>query len=117
MVRPTTASVRNEHRGIDVTFNYMRDDLRKNLPPSLQTINKAASAAAVAIEGKYAAFKEWLLANGAVFDEAVEFPAVFGNGLEGLAARKPIGAHEAFIFVPNTIILSIARVKACPELR
>ena len=57
------------------------------------------------------------MANGAEFEEAVQFPAVFGGGLEGLAAKKKLGPHTAYIFIPNTIIISIERVKACPELR
>ena len=62
-------------------------------------------------------FKEWLLANGAVFDDSLEFPAVFANGLEGLAAKQPIGPHKAYIFIPNKLIISVERVKAAPELR
>ena len=66
---------------------------------------------------KYHVFKEWLLANGAVFDEAIEYPAVFEGGLEGLAAKRAIGPHKGYIFIPNTIIISVERAKACPELR
>ena len=94
----------------------MRDDLRYNLSLDLQQINKAASDAAMNTNSKYALFKKWLLENGAVFDDAIEFPAVFQGGLEGLAAKKEIGPHEAYIFIPNTLIVSVARVKADPEL-
>ena len=55
-----------------------------------------------------------MIENGAVFDEAVEYPAVFQGGLEGLAAKKPIGPYQAYIFVPNKLIISVARAKACP---
>jgi len=95
----------------------MRDDLRENLSLDMQQINRAASDAAMHTDSKYGVFKKWLLDNGAVFDDAIEFPAVFGGGLEGLAAKKPIGRHEAYIFIPNTLIVSIARIKADPELR
>lgn len=68
------------------------------------------------VNSKYGLFKKWLLDNGAVFDDSIQFPAVFENGLEGLAAKKEIGPHEAYIFIPNTVIVSVARIKADPEL-
>mmetsp|Transcript_2543 Transcript_2543/g.3535 ORF Transcript_2543/g.3535 Transcript_2543/m.3535 type:complete len:313 (-) Transcript_2543:1488-2426(-) len=117
LVRPMTASTREEHSGMEVCFDYMRSDLTQNLPSGLQVINREATQAAQGRDGKYAAFKEWLLQNGAVFDDAIEYPAVFDHGLEGLAAKKTISPYEAYIFIPNTIIISVARVKACPELR
>ena len=83
----------------------------------MQGIDRAATEAAQNRDGKYAAFKAWMIENGAVFDEAVEYPAVFQGGLEGLAAKKPIGPYQAYIFVPNKLIISVARAKACPELR
>ena len=52
-----------------------------------------------------------MIENGAVFDDSVEFPAIFANGLEGLAAKKPIGPYKAYIFIPNTLIISVERVK------
>ena len=79
-------------------------------------MDEAATRQAQASNGKYARFKQWLIENGAVFDHAVEFPAVFAGGLEGLAAKKQIAPYEAYIFIPNTLIISVARVKACPEL-
>ena len=117
MVRPTTATVRPAHQGAAVVHNYMRDDLTQNLPPGLQRMDRVATAVANSTDPKYTAFKEWALANGAVFDDAVEYPAVFEQGLEGLAAKRAIGPHKAYIFIPNTIIISVERVKACPELR
>lgn len=62
-------------------------------------------------------FKQWLLENGAVFNDDIEFPAVFAGGLHGLAAKKKIESHKGYIFIPNTIIVSVERIKACPELR
>ena len=84
------------------------------MPSGLQGIDRAATGAAQNRDGKYAAFKAWMIENGAVFDEAVEYPAVFQGGLEGLAAKKPIGPYQAYIFVPNKLIISVARAKACP---
>ena len=42
---------------------------------------------------------------------------MFGGGLLGLAAKKPIGKNKGFVFIPNTIVLSVDRVKACPEFQ
>ena len=115
-IRPMTNSGRPPHKGVTVSHDYMRDDLTLNLPQGLQTINKAATEAVKNREEKYQIFKQWLLENGAVFDESIEFPAVFEGGLEGLAAKKQIDPYTGYIFIPNKIIISIARVKACEEL-
>jgi hypothetical protein len=40
-----------------------------------------------------------------------EYPVVFGNGLIGVGATKPIGGLKAFIFIPNKIIISEERVR------
>ena len=66
---------------------------------------------------KFEVFKTWLVDNGAIFDETVEYPAVFENGLVGLAAKKKIDPYTAYLFISNTCIISIDRVKACTELR
>lgn len=91
--RPITASGRMGHQGVEVSHNYMRDDITQNLPHSLQFVDEAATSQASASNSKYAVFKDWLIKNGAVFDESIEFPAVFAGGLEGLAAKKPIGPY------------------------
>ena len=117
MVRPTTANARPQHQGAPVSHNYMRDDLTQNLPAGLQRVDRVGTAVAKSSTMKYQVFKEWLLANGAVFDDVIEYPAVFEGGLEGLAAKEPIGPHRGYIFIPNTLIISVERAKACPELR
>ena len=116
LVRPMTNSGRPPHKGVPVTHDYMRDDLTQNLAKGLQYIDKSATSAAQSKLDKYQAFKEWLLANGAVFDDSIEFPAVFEGGLEGLAAKTEIKPYTAYIFIPNSIIISIARVQACPVM-
>ena len=105
------------HQGLIVNYNYMRDDLTKNLPEELRFLDQAATISLRQKSEKYRVFKEWLINNGAVFDDSIEFPAVFGGGLQGLAAKKPLGTHKGYIFIPNTIIISVERVKACPEFR
>ena len=97
-----------------VNYRWMRDDQTKNLPEGERFLDEAATAA-FEKTGKYRIFKDWLIANGAIFDEDIEYPAVFSTGLHGLAAKKPIGSNKEFLFVPNTIIFSAERVKNCPE--
>ena len=117
-VRPVTASNRVAHVGVPVNHDYMRDDITQNLPQDLQYVNSDLARQASERNPKYQVFRQWLLENGAVFDDMVEFPSVFLNGaLEGLSAKQPIGPHKAYIFIPNKLIISVARVKACPELR
>ena len=118
LLRPMTASGRPAHEGAKVTHDYMRDDIRQNLPERIQYIDQEETDSQVNKRGgKFEAFKEWLLANGAVFDDSIQYPAFFEGGLEGLAAKQAIGAYEAYIFIPNTIIISVERVKASAELR
>jgi len=45
-IRPPTSSTRDEHHGISVSFDYMRDDIRKNLPANMQQIDSTATTAA-----------------------------------------------------------------------
>lgn len=54
---------------------------------------------------------DWLVQNGAKFDD-VKFPARFLNGqLMGLSAKNYIPPFKCFIAIPNTCIISVARVK------
>lgn len=42
-------------------------------------------------EARYQKFKEWLLQNGAIIDERIEYPAAFGvNGYVGVSCNEPI---------------------------
>jgi len=102
-------------QGLEVNHNYMRDDLTKNLPEELRFLDQAATIALQEKSGKYRAFKEWLINNGAIFDDYIEYPAVFGGGLNGVSAKKPIGPNKGFIFIPNTLLISVERIKACPK--
>ena len=104
-----------EYHGIPVNQNYMRNDQRQNLRQDQVYLDQAATIALQEKSSKHRIFKQWLLDNGAIFEEAVEYPAVFGGGLQGMAAKQPLGANKGFIFIPNTLILSAERVKACPK--
>ena len=59
---------------------------------------------------KYTLFTDWLVSNGAKFDD-VQFPSFFLNGqLMGIAAKNHIAPHRCFIAIPNTCIISVAKV-------
>lgn len=68
-------------------------------------------------ETKYINFKDWLLKNGAVFDDNIDFPVVFEGGLMGISAKKHITGNKAFILVPNNLIISAERARTEPELK
>jgi len=59
------------NHGLSVNYNYMRDDLTKNLPDELRFLDQAATIALQQNSIKYRVFKEWLINNGAVFDDAI----------------------------------------------
>jgi hypothetical protein len=40
-----------------------------------------------------------------------DFPAVFGDGLQGCICTQDIGENEAFLFVPNKCIITTQRAK------
>ena len=60
---------------------------------------------------KFVNFHKWLKANGARYD-SIEYPVAFGkNGdLIGIAAKRPIGSEEAYIFIPNKMIISDEKI-------
>jgi hypothetical protein len=47
-------------------------------------------SAKIAQEPKYVVFKKWLIDNGAIFEEFLEFPCIMKNGVMGLCAKKDI---------------------------
>jgi hypothetical protein len=62
---------------------------------------------------KFVEFHKWLKSHGVKYD-SIEYPVCFGkNGdLVGIAARRPIGPEEAYLFVPNTIIINDEKIMA-----
>lgn len=52
-------------------------------------------------------FHKWLKEHGARYD-SIEYPVCFGKGghLLGIAAKRAIGPEEAYIFIPNKIIIN-----------
>lgn len=51
------------------------------------------------------AYLKWGKENGAIFDK-VDYPAVF-NGICGARAKEDIAPGEAFVFIPNKLIISV----------
>lgn len=56
-------------------------------------------------------FHKWLKENGVRYD-SIEYPVAFGkNGdLIGIAAKRYIGPEEAYLFIPNKIIINDEKI-------
>lgn len=64
-----------------------------------------AKSTKVTNDPKIKAYLMWLKQNGAIFDK-VDFPAYF-NGVCGARATADIEPREAFLFIPNKLIISV----------
>jgi hypothetical protein len=62
---------------------------------------------------KISRFLKWLKDNGGVFEDSIDL-ARFEGGLMGIAAKHDIGQYKAFLFIPNTCIISVTRVRNTP---
>lgn len=85
--------------------------------PAILSINRDLTDQLALENTKHEIFKNWLLDNGAVFDNDIEYPAVFANGLIGIAAKRTIPANKAFISIPVKCIISLDLAKNCPVLK
>lgn len=58
-------------------------------------------------EERFVNFHKWLKENGVKYD-SIEYPVAFGKngGLIGIAARRPIGPEEAYIYIPTKLIIN-----------
>jgi hypothetical protein len=56
---------------------------------------------------KFINFHKWLKEHGVKYD-SIEYPVAFGkNGdLLGIAAKRPIGPEEAYLYIPNKLIIN-----------
>ena len=98
-----------------VNYNFLADNKTQFIEPNMQFIDQELTEKARS-DPKLMLFKQWLLDNGAVFEDTVEFPCVFKGGLMGIAAKKDLKNNFAFLFVPNKCIISLKRIRAEPEL-
>ena len=80
-------------------------------------------------EEKYVNFMQWLRENGAIFDKVsedkhlilwfvfviqVEFPAIYGEGLQGLRLKEDLAPNEPLLYIPNKCIITPEHAKASP---
>ena len=89
----------------------LSEELHKRLEiEDMQCINREVTDA-MQKEEKFVLFHKWLNENGVRYD-SIEYPVAFGkNGdLVGLAARRKIGAGEAYIFIPNKMIINDEKI-------
>ena len=84
--------------------------------PQPYNIDHALSAKLTESDPKYSQLIAWLLDNGATFESDIIYPAVFTNGLVGIAAKREIPANKAFIMIPASCIISMDLAKKCPRL-
>lgn len=78
--------------------------------PKINTVDIEATKLAQQ-QVKYKSFLKWCFDNGMKWT-GVEYPAIFENGLRGMAATRDIKPYEAILFVPNSMLVS---VKSCKE--
>ena len=64
---------------------------------------------------KYVLFMAWLKKEGVVMPK-LEYPAFFENGLIGTRVSQDIEHREAFLGVPNKMLMSIKKAKKDPVL-
>lgn len=95
---------------VECDWSFQADEKTASLPPDMKAINVNSSIKIDQKSQKYEKFIQWLLENGAKFDD-VQFPSLFLNGqLMGISAKNYIGPQKCFIAIPNTCIISVARV-------
>ena len=90
--------------------------MRQNLEPGMQMIDKAATSKEIDSNPKYDRFVAWMREFGARFDD-VQFPTVFENGLTGISAKREIGLNQAFLTVPNILIVSVDKALKDEQLK
>ena len=66
-------------------------------------------------DAKQQAYVEWARANGVIMDK-IEFPVVFWEGLVGSRAKEDIGDNEAFVYIPNKVLLTVERARSHSEI-
>jgi len=61
-------------------------------------------------EPKYKLFVEWCIKNGMIWT-GVDFPAFFGDSLRGMVATRDIKPYEGLIYLPNSLIITVEKVR------
>ena len=58
------------------------------------------------INNKFKIFKNWLLENGAIFDNIIEFPVINNHLLKiGCKSKENINENESFLMIPKNLII------------
>lgn len=92
---------------------YLTEELNKRLDiEDMKEINWEKTRELQALP-KFVNFHKWLKEHGVVYD-SIEYPVAFGkNGdLLGIAAKRPIGPEEAYLYIPNHIIINDDKIYA-----
>ena len=58
------------------------------------------------INNKFKIFKNWLLENGAIFDNIIEFPVINNHLLKiWCKSKENINENESFLMIPKNLII------------
>jgi hypothetical protein len=91
--------------------DYIINELNRRLEiEDMKEINWEKTRALQALP-KFVNFHKWLKEHGVIYD-SIEYPVAFGRSgdLIGIAAKRPIGPEEAYLYVPNKIIINDDKV-------
>jgi len=67
---------------------------------------------------KYINFKEWLVKNGAIFEDNFEYPTSFGIlNYVGIKSKKSINCNEALFFIPKSLIIDSNQLRNTSEFK
>ena len=64
------------------------------------------------IKAKYSKFKNWLLQNGAIFEQYLEFPVIYSPFLKiGCKTKDDINENESFLMIPENLMIKSEDLK------
>ena len=87
--------------------DYLTSELNKRLEiEDMKEINWERTRELQALP-KFVNFHKWLKENKVKYD-SIEYPVAFGKSgdLLGIAAKRPIGPEEAYLYIPNKLIIN-----------
>ena len=64
------------------------------------------------IKSKYSKFKNWLLQNGAIFEQYLELPVIYSPFLKiGCKTKEDINENESFLMIPENLMIKSEDLK------
>ena len=64
------------------------------------------------IKSKYSQFKNWLLQNGAIFEQYLELPVIYSPFLKiGCKTKEDINENESFLMIPENLMIKSEDLK------